>query len=97
MPTIRERLFRLLGDPRVAELMRDPRAQAAVGKLFRFRGRLEGAYYGYVQRVAGTLNLATQKDLRALQRRIRDLERELRETEERLTEAQDAREARDRS
>jgi len=54
---------------------------------------VEGALERRVQRIAGVLNLATQRDLRSLQRRLRQLERELREAEERLTDAEDAREA----
>jgi len=56
-------------------------------KALVLRGRMEGALDQRVQRIAGSLNLATQRDLRSLQRRIRHLERELRATEERLTEA----------
>jgi hypothetical protein len=60
-------------------------------KGFRYRGRLEGAFNAGVQRVAGVLNLATQRDLRALHRKIRELEQELRAAEERLIEGEDAR------
>jgi polyhydroxyalkanoate synthesis regulator phasin len=91
MTRLKERVFRLMQDPRVSELMRDPRVQDLVVRAFRFRGRVEGAADRQLQRVAGRLNLATQKDLRAMHRRIRDLERELRETEERLSEAEGAR------
>jgi polyhydroxyalkanoate synthesis regulator phasin len=91
MPIIKERIFMLLQDPRVMKLMRDPKVQAIVMKVFRYRGRLEGAFDQGVQRIAGKLNLATQRDLRGLQRRIRHLERELREAEERLNEDQAAR------
>jgi polyhydroxyalkanoate synthesis regulator phasin len=93
MATLKERLFTLLQDPRVAKRMREPKVQEVVLKAFRFRGRVEGGIDRRVQRVAGMLNLATQRDLRALQRRIRHLEQELREAEERLTDAEDAREA----
>ena len=93
MTTLKARLFALLQDPRVAKLMHDPKVQELAVKAFRFRGRVEGALERRVQRIAGTLNLATQRDLRSLQRRIRHLERELREAEERLTDAEDAREA----
>ena len=82
MPTLKERLFALLQDPRVAKLMQEPRVQQLAVKVFRFRGRVEGGFDRRVQRVAGMLNLATQRDLRSLQRRIRHLERELREAEE---------------
>jgi len=86
---LKERFFRLMQDPRVAELVRDPRVQDLAVRAFRLRGRIEGAADRNVQRLAGRLNLATQKDLRAMHRRIRHLERELRETEERLIEAED--------
>jgi polyhydroxyalkanoate synthesis regulator phasin len=91
MSRLKERVFRLMQDPRVSELMRDPRLQDLVVRAFRLRGRVEGAADRQLQRVAGRLNLATQKDLRAMHRRIRHLERELRETEERLNEAEGAR------
>jgi polyhydroxyalkanoate synthesis regulator phasin len=88
MARLKERLFTLLQDPRVSKRLQDPRIQRLVMKGFRFRGRVQGAFEERVQQVAGMLNLATQRDLRALQRRIRHLERELREAEERLTEAE---------
>jgi polyhydroxyalkanoate synthesis regulator phasin len=91
MTRLKERVLRLMQDPRVSELMRDPRVQDLVVRAFRLRGRVEGAADRQLQRMAGRLNLATQKDLRAMHRRIRDLERELRETEERLSEAEGAR------
>ena len=97
MSDLKARLFELLQDPRVSKLMRDPRVQEWVVRAFRTRGRVENAVEQGMQRAACRLNLATQKDLRALHRRIRHLERELRETEERLNEAGADREARDRS
>ena len=93
MATLKDRLFALLQDPRVAQLIQDPKVQELAVKAFRFRGRVEGALEQRVQRIAGVLNLATQRDLRSLQRRLRQLERELREAEERLTDAEDAQEA----
>ena len=93
MATLKDRLFALLQDPRVAQLIQDPKVQELAVKAFRFRGRVEGALERRVQRIAGVLNLATQRDLRSLQRRLRQLERELREAEERLTDAEDAQEA----
>jgi len=93
MATLKDRLFTLMQDPRVVKLMRDPKVQRLAVKVFRFRGRVEGAFDERVQRVAGMLSLATQRDLRSLQRRIRHLERELREAEERFTDAEVVREA----
>ena len=93
MSDLKGRLLELLQDPRVSELMRDPRVQHLVVRVFRTRGRIEGALETGLQRVASRLHLATQKDLRALHRRIRHLERELRDAEERLNEAPGDREA----
>ena len=95
--TLKDRLLRLLRDPRVAKVMQEPEVQRLVMKGFRLKGRIEGELGRRMQRIAGSLNLATQRDLRSLQRRIRYLEQELRETEERLTETEDAREAAARS
>ncbi len=83
MATLKDHLFTLLQDPRVAKLMQEPKVQQLVVRAFRFRGRLEGSFDERVQRVAYMLNLATQRDLRSLRRQIRLLERELREAEER--------------
>ena len=92
MTGLKDPLLRLVQDPRVARLARNPKVQRWLVKGFRLRGRIEGAVDRRVQGIASALNLATQRDLRSLHRRIRHLERELRDAEERLTEAEDARE-----
>lgn len=93
MSELSARLLELMQDPRVSKWMGDPRVQRLVVRVLRTRGRIEGALEVSIQRAAGRLHLATQKDVRALHRRIRDLERELREAEERLSEVRDDREA----
>jgi polyhydroxyalkanoate synthesis regulator phasin len=93
MSRLKERIFELMQDPRVGDLMRNRRVQELAVRALRLRGRVEGAADRQLERIAGRLNLATQKDLRAMYRRIRHLEQELREAEERLIEAEDAREA----
>ena len=90
MSELDKQLRRLLEDPRVAKRLQDPKVQQWLVKGFRYRGRLEGALHAGMQRVAGALNLATQRDLRALHRKIRELEKELREAEQRLVESEDA-------
>ena len=85
------RVANLVQDPRVAKLLQDPSVQEWVVKGFRYRGRLEGAFNAGVQRIAGALNLATQRDRRALHRKIRDLEQAMSDAEERLIESEDAR------
>lgn len=97
MTDLKDRLLRLLQDPRVAKLMQDPTFQRLVMKGLRLKGRIDGELGRRMQRIASSLNLATQRDLRSLQRRIRHLEQELREAEERLTGTEDAREAAARS
>jgi polyhydroxyalkanoate synthesis regulator phasin len=97
MTLLKDRLFKLLQDPRVVTLMQDPKVQQAVVKALRLRGRVEGAMNQQVQRIANVLNLATQRDLRTLHRKVRHLERELREAQEQIIEAEDARAARARS
>ncbi len=97
MTELKDRLFKLLQDPRVAKLLQDPNVQQTVMKGLRFRGRVEGAMERRVQQIANVLNLATQRDLRSLQRRIRHLEQELRAAQERIIEAEDVREAPARS
>jgi polyhydroxyalkanoate synthesis regulator phasin len=97
MTALKDRLFKLLQDPRVAKLMQNPKVQQTVVKGFRFRGRVEGAMDQRVQQMASVLNLATQRDLRSLHRRIRHLEQELHEAQERIIEVEDAREAQARS
>lgn len=97
MTELKDRLFKLLQDPRVAKLLQDPNVQQTVMKGLRFRGRVEGAMERRVQQIANVLNLATQRDLRSLQRRIRHLEQELRAAQERVIEAEDVREAPARS
>lgn len=93
MPILKERLFKLMQDPRFVELMKNPQVHKLAVRAFRLRGRVEGAIDQRVQQMAGRLNLATQRDLRALHRRIRHLEEELRETEERLNAAEGLEEA----
>ena len=97
MTELKELLFKLLQDPRVAKLMQDPKVQQTVMRGLRFRGRVQGAVDRRVQQVADLLNLATQRDLRLLQRRIRYLEKELREAQGRIIDAEDVREAQARS
>ena len=86
MSPLKERLLKAMQDPKVVALLQDPRVQSSLVRALRFRGRVEGELNRGLAKVAGHLNLATQKDVRALQRRIRQLERELREAEERFSD-----------
>jgi hypothetical protein len=97
MSSLKERLFKAMQNPRVAQLLSNPGVQSAVVRAFRFRGRVEAAVDRKLEQMASRLNLATQKDVRTLQRRIRQLERELREADERLIDSEPDREAPGRS
>jgi polyhydroxyalkanoate synthesis regulator phasin len=85
MSALEDRLLKVLRDPKVAALLQDPRVQTALVRALRFRGRVEAEVNRRLDRAANRLNLATQKDVRALHRRIRQLERELREAQEKLS------------
>lgn len=86
MSPLRERLLRAIQDERVAALLRDSRVQSALMRALKLRGRVEGEVDRWLARVAARLNLATQKDVRALQRRIRHLEDELRDAQAALSD-----------
>ncbi|MEM7436945.1 MAG: hypothetical protein AAF436_17455 [Myxococcota bacterium] len=73
----RERLLRLLQNPRVAALLQDARVQRAMFGALRTRGRIEERLERALERMAKRLNLATAREVRELKRTIRRLEREL--------------------
>ena len=75
------RLLELLRDPRVARLVQDPRAQRALFRLLRLRGRLEERGDRMLERTAQRLNLATAREVRELKRTIRRLEERLAEAD----------------
>lgn len=77
MGAFRNRLLRVLQDPRVAKLLADPRAQQALMRVLRFRGRVQEQYDRRLERMARRLNLATAREVRELKRTIRRLEEEL--------------------
>ncbi len=78
MGDLQSRLLRLLQDPHVAKLLRDPRMQKALMRGLRFRGRAQEEIDRRLERMARRLNLATAREVRELKRTIRRLEEELR-------------------
>ncbi len=78
MPSSRERLIRLLQNPRVEAFLQNPRtmevAMRAVRAQNRFRERLDDG----MDAVARRLNLATKREIRELKRTIRQLQEEQR-------------------
>lgn len=68
---------KLLSDPRFMKLMQDERVMKAVMNAMQLRGKVQESFDQRVERLAKTLNLATEKEVKELKRTIRKLEREL--------------------
>lgn len=68
---------KLLQDPRFMKLMQDERVMKAVMNAMQLRGKVQESFDQRVERLAKTLNLATEKEVKELKRNIRKLEREL--------------------
>jgi len=69
--------MKLMQDPRFMKLMQDERVMKTVMNAVQLRGKLQETFDQRVERVAKTLNLATQKEVRELKRTMRKMEREL--------------------
>jgi hypothetical protein len=71
--------MKLMQDPRFMKLMSDERVMRAVMNAMQLRGKIQESFDQRVERVAKTLNLATQKEVKELKRTLRKMERELEE------------------
>ncbi len=63
----------------MAKVLRDPRAQSALMRALRLRGRVQEQVDARLERIARRLNLATAREVRELKRTIRRLEEKLRD------------------
>lgn len=72
-----ERGMKLLQDDRVMKIAQDERIMKAVMQAMELRGKVQQSVDDGVERVAKTLNLATQREVGELKRTIRKLEREM--------------------
>lgn len=79
MDDLQSRLLRLLRSPLVAKVLQDPRAQRALMRGLRLRGRVQEDIDQRLERMAHRLNLATAREIRELKRTIRRLEEALRD------------------
>lgn len=68
---------KLMQDPRFMKLMQDERVMKAVMNAMQLRGRVQESFDQRAQRLAKALNLATEKEVKALERTIRRMERDL--------------------
>jgi hypothetical protein len=77
MPDLGDEFLRWLRSPRWVRVLQDPRARLAVIRALRLRARVGSAMDARIEKLAGRLNLATQREIRELKRSLRRLEREL--------------------
>lgn len=67
----------LFQDPRVSKMMQDERVLKGLMRAFEVRGRLQSEFDEQVERLAKTMGLATQREVRQLKRTIRRMEGKL--------------------
>ncbi len=74
---LRNRAVTLLGDPRVAAVLQDPRVTQGIVSAFKFRSKVERSIEERVRVIAKRLNLASAGELAELRRAVARLERQL--------------------
>jgi hypothetical protein len=74
---LRNRAVTLLGDPRVAALLQDPRVMQGIVSAFKLRAKVEKSLEERVRVIAKRLNLASASELSELRRAVARLERQL--------------------
>lgn len=72
-----KRGMKLIQDPRFMKLMQDPRVMKAVMQAMELRTKAQESFDERVEKLAKSLNLATQKEVKELKRTLRKMEREL--------------------
>jgi hypothetical protein len=71
------RAFTLIQDPRVAKVVQDPRVMSGLMSALKLRSELQRNLENGVQRLAKSLDLASEAEVRELRRAVSRLEREL--------------------
>jgi len=69
--------MKLMGDPRVMKLMQDERVMKALMGMMSVPGKMQSFTSEQIERLAKSMNLATEEEVRDLRRTIRRLEDEL--------------------
>jgi hypothetical protein len=72
-----DRALRLMQDPRVMKALQNPKVMQSLMGALQLRAKLQQNLAGSAQRVAKSLSLATEAEVRDLRRSVRRLEREL--------------------
>jgi hypothetical protein len=83
------RAFTLIQDPRVAKVVQDPRVMSGVMSAFKLRSEIQRNLEGGVQRLAKSLDLASESEVSELRRAVSRLERELERTRNRREPPED--------
>jgi len=74
--------MKLIGDPRVAKLMKDERFTKVLMTMMSVPGRVNEFTTEQMERMAKVMSLATQEEVKDLRRMVRRLEEELLRMEE---------------
>lgn len=79
--------LKLLSNPKVAQVMADPRLMNALTKGMEIKGTVQKSLDGTVHAVASALQIATRADLADVAERVKqDVRRDLRDVEDRCGE-----------
>ncbi|MEM9068267.1 MAG: hypothetical protein AAGE52_07160 [Myxococcota bacterium] len=69
--------LRIMQDPRFSRIAQDERVMKLLMQTLELRGQVQDRIDARVDRLAGSLNLATKKELRELKRTLRRMQQEL--------------------
>jgi len=79
--------MKLLSNPKVAQLMADPRFMQAITRGIEWKGRIQSEVDSTIRSMATLLNLATKADLDSIEHNIKqDMQQNLRDIEQRCGE-----------
>ena len=81
---------KLIADPRVKDLMKDPRVVNGMMRAIQLRGEVQESFEKRVEDIAHSLNLATTQELKDLRRQMKKMERELEKAREAAKKAEAA-------
>jgi len=74
---LKNQALRLMQDPRVMKALQNPKLMQGVMGALQLRAKVQQQVQTRMQRVAKSLSLATEAEVRELRRTVRKLEREL--------------------
>ena len=75
--TLMKQGMKLMSDPRVMKLMQDERVMKAVMQMMAVPGKVETFTHAQVEKLAKSMALATEDEVKDLKRTVRRLEEEL--------------------